>query len=281
MKFLLLALAARGPCRQRPALQSFLIGFWMDFFSGFLTGIWLCRQWPALLIGFSHLLDGLFPKAEALPHRHLLDCQFPKQPAKRVSHDLLDEGPFSSMAITLPTTRLPSHVPCVPASTRSAIHPRCQTNRLPWSAHRASGLARMGFLMAVDKQTNRRTQTQQHGKNDNNDDDWLSCCRLLSYCVLPTCYLPPPPAASPAGYLAADCSRTVCCLPANCRLLLLLLLLAILPPTALQLCVACPQCFLPLQMPVLSLDDRPWSPNLPPAAGVYLSLPFCLCLCFC
>ena len=48
--------------------------------------------------------------------------------------------------------------------------------------------------------------------------DWLSCCRLLSYCVLPTCYLPPPPAASPAGYLAADCSRTVCCLPANCRL---------------------------------------------------------------
>ena len=216
MKFLLLALAARGPCRQRPALQNFLIGFWMDFFSGFLTGFWLCRQWPALLIGFSHLLDGLFPKAEALPHRHLLDCQFPKQPAKRVSHDLLDEGPFSSMAITLPTTRLPSHVPCVPASTRSAIHPRCQTNRLPWSAHRASGLARMGFLMAVDKQTNRRTQTQQHGKNDNNDDDWrlaillptalllcvayllpaassccfscwLSCCRLLSYCVLPTC----------------------------------------------------------------------------------------------
>ena len=83
---------------------------------------------------------------------------------------------------------------------------------------RAWGLARMGFLMAVDKQTNRRTQTQQHGKNDNNDDDWLSCCRLLSYCVLPTCYLPPPPAASPAGYLAADCSRTVCCLPANCRL---------------------------------------------------------------
>ena len=216
MKFLLLALAARGPCRQRPALQNFLIGFWMDFFSGFLTGFWLCRQWPALLIGFSHLLDGLFPKAEALPHRHLLDCQFPNRPAKRVSHDLLDGAPFSSMATTLPTTRQPNHVPCVPASTRSAIHPRCQTNRLPWSAHRASGLARMGFLMAVDKQTNRRTQTQQHGKNDNNDDDWrlaillptalllcvayllpaassccfscwLSCCRLLSYCVLPTC----------------------------------------------------------------------------------------------
>ena len=69
--------------------------------------------------------------------------------------------------------------------------------------------------MAVDKQTNRRTQTQQHGKNDNNDDDWR---------------------------------------------------LAILLPTALLLCVARPQCFLPLQMP--SPDDWPWSPNLPPTAGV-------------
>ena len=146
MKFLLLALAARGPCRQRPALQNFLIGFWMDFFSGFLTGFWLCRQWPALLIGFSHLLDGLFPKAEALPHRHLLGCQFPNQPAKRVSHDLLDEGPFSSMAITLPTTRLPSHVPCVPASTRSAIHPRCQTNRLPWRRASRIGVGTNGLL---------------------------------------------------------------------------------------------------------------------------------------
>ena len=142
--------------------------------------------------------------------------------------------------------------------------------------------------MAVDKQTNRRTQTQQHGKNDNNDDDWRLAILLPTALLLCVGYLLP--AASSCCFsclllaILLPTALVLCVaylLTAASRLLLLLLLLAILPPTALLLCIACPQCFLPLQMPVLSLDDRPWSPNLPPAAGVYLSLPFCLCLCFC
>ena len=46
-----------------------------------------------------------------------------------------------------------------------------------------------------------------------------------------------------------------------------------LPPVAgfvPSMCVACPQCCLPLQMPLPPPDDWPWSPNLPPVAGFYL-----------
>ena len=114
--------------------------------------------------------------------------------------------------VTFPVCLRQLAQPFIPAVKRIGFH---------GGAHRASGLARMGFLMAVDKQTNRRTQTQQHGKNDNNDDDWRLAILLPTALLLCVGYLLP--AASSCCFSClllaillptADCSPTVCCPPA-------------------------------------------------------------------